>query len=50
MCQWVRLQIAAWNIHKYLQKQGGIEVGDKPQLPMFYTEIDEVSEGLIFDL
>ncbi|KAF8382979.1 dpyd-1, partial [Pristionchus pacificus] len=35
-------KIAAWNIHKYLQKQGGIEVGDKPQLPMFYTEIDEV--------
>lgn len=35
-------KIAAWNMHRYLQKQAGVEVGEKPQLPMFYTEIDEV--------
>ncbi|XP_042884365.1 dihydropyrimidine dehydrogenase [NADP(+)]-like [Penaeus japonicus] len=33
---------AAWNIHKYLQSLHGILIPDKPQLPKFYTKIDEV--------
>ena len=38
-----RLQVAAWSIHRHLQKQAGVDVGETPKLPMFYTEIDEVS-------
>ncbi|KHN83864.1 Dihydropyrimidine dehydrogenase [NADP(+)] [Toxocara canis] len=35
-------KIAAWGIHKYLQRMHGKEVGEEPQLPMFCTPIDEV--------
>uniref|UniRef100_A0A0M3HGX4 Dihydrothymine dehydrogenase n=1 Tax=Ascaris lumbricoides TaxID=6252 RepID=A0A0M3HGX4_ASCLU len=35
-------KVAAWSIHKYLQGLYGNDVGDEPQLPMFYTPIDEV--------
>nr|CAD7201866.1 unnamed protein product [Timema douglasi] len=33
---------AAWYIHKYLQEQLGLSVPAEPQLPKFYTPIDEV--------
>ncbi|XP_069686941.1 dihydropyrimidine dehydrogenase [NADP(+)] isoform X1 [Periplaneta americana] len=33
---------AAWFIHKYLQNQVGVQVPEEPQLPKFYTPIDEV--------
>ncbi|CAI5454598.1 unnamed protein product [Caenorhabditis angaria] len=35
-------KIAAWGIHKYLQSLHGNKVSDTPQLPKFYTPIDEV--------
>lgn len=36
-------KIAAWNIHRYLQeKAGNHSVSIEPQLPKFYTPIDEV--------
>ncbi|XP_077308996.1 dihydropyrimidine dehydrogenase [NADP(+)] [Lithobates pipiens] len=33
---------ASWYIHKYIQELHGTSVGDKPQLPLFYTPIDIV--------
>ncbi|XP_066997370.2 dihydropyrimidine dehydrogenase [NADP(+)] [Anabrus simplex] len=33
---------AAWSIHKYIQNRHGISVPEVPQLPKFYTPIDEV--------
>ncbi|CAH1775886.1 unnamed protein product [Owenia fusiformis] len=33
---------AAWHMHKYLQSLAKIEVPSKPNLPNFYTPIDEV--------
>ena len=33
---------ASWSIHKYLQSRIGIDVGDEPSLPRFYSAVDEV--------
>jgi len=33
---------AAWNLHKYLQSLHGMLIPVTPQLPKFYTKIDEV--------
>jgi len=33
---------AAWFMHKYLQGLVGLKVSDEPQLPKFFTPIDEV--------
>ena len=33
---------AAWNIHCHLQKQAQLPVPAKPELPMFYTPVDNV--------
>jgi dihydropyrimidine dehydrogenase (NADP+) len=33
---------AAWNIHKYLQNKHNISIGEKPEMPRFYTAIDLV--------
>ena len=35
-------KLAAWSIHKYLQSLHNVSVGDVPQLPKFYTAIDQV--------
>ena len=35
-------KLAAWSIHKYLQSLFNISVDPKPQLPKFYTAIDEI--------
>lgn len=35
-------KVAAWQMHRYLQKLHGIEVSEEPKLPMFTTPIDEV--------
>jgi len=35
-------KIAAWSIHRYIQKQFNIKIDETPKLPKFYTEIDEV--------
>lgn len=35
-------KVAAWNMHKYIQSTFGNDVGSVPQLPMFYTPIDEI--------
>jgi len=35
-------KIAAWAMHKYLQDLHGINVSPVPQLPKFYTAIDQV--------
>uniref|UniRef100_A0A0K0DYG4 Dihydropyrimidine dehydrogenase [NADP(+)] n=1 Tax=Strongyloides stercoralis TaxID=6248 RepID=A0A0K0DYG4_STRER len=39
-------KVAAWNIHKYLQKQYNINISSKPQLPLFYTSIDDVDTSV----
>ncbi|KAL7298762.1 hypothetical protein TKK_0008508 [Trichogramma kaykai] len=33
---------ASWFIHKYIQESHGLTVPEKPQLPQFYTPIDDV--------
>ncbi|KAM9326309.1 dihydropyrimidine dehydrogenase [NADP(+)] [Gastrophryne carolinensis] len=33
---------ASWHIHKYIQELHGASVADKPQLPLFYTPVDDV--------
>lgn len=33
---------ASWHIHKYVQSLHGLGVSDIPQLPNFFTAIDEV--------
>jgi len=33
---------AAWWIHSYLQSQHGLAIPKKPELPLFYTAIDQV--------
>lgn len=33
---------ASWHIHKYIQESHGLGVSAQPQLPQFYTEIDNV--------
>jgi pyruvate/2-oxoglutarate dehydrogenase complex dihydrolipoamide dehydrogenase (E3) component len=39
---------AAWFLHKYIQKKYmNIDVGDVPQIPLFYTPIDYVCAILI---
>jgi len=35
-------KIAAWSIHRHLQSAVGTQVPEKPELPKFYTEIDNV--------
>ncbi|CUG85679.1 unnamed protein product [Bodo saltans] len=39
---------ASWFMHNYIQKQAGVDVGVVPQLPMFYTEIDNVDISVDF--
>ncbi|XP_014244997.1 dihydropyrimidine dehydrogenase [NADP(+)] [Cimex lectularius] len=33
---------ASWYMHRYLQAKNGLDVGEIPKLPKFYTPIDEV--------
>lgn len=35
-------KVASWYLHKYIAKSKGVEVGDTPQLPGFFTEVDLV--------
>eukprot|EP01027_Heterolobosea_sp_BB2_P012612 GEZU01018261.1.p1 GENE.GEZU01018261.1~~GEZU01018261.1.p1 ORF type:complete len:1036 (-),score=376.97 GEZU01018261.1:102-3209(-) len=35
-------KVASWFIHKYIQEKHGFTVPSKPQLPNFFTPIDEV--------
>eukprot|EP00088_Acartia_fossae_P032309 TRINITY_DN3308_c0_g1_i6.p1 TRINITY_DN3308_c0_g1~~TRINITY_DN3308_c0_g1_i6.p1 ORF type:complete len:1069 (-),score=295.18 TRINITY_DN3308_c0_g1_i6:247-3453(-) len=35
-------KIAAWSIHRYIQKKFNVTVPSTPQLPKFYTDIDNV--------
>lgn len=35
-------KVASWFMHKTLGKKYGIDYGDKPELPKFFTEIDLV--------
>jgi dihydropyrimidine dehydrogenase (NADP+) len=47
-------KVASWSIHQYLGRKHGINYGDKPELPKFFTEIDLVDIstkmcGLHFD-
>eukprot|EP00163_Fabomonas_tropica_P009643 TRINITY_DN1946_c0_g1_i2.p1 TRINITY_DN1946_c0_g1~~TRINITY_DN1946_c0_g1_i2.p1 ORF type:complete len:890 (+),score=358.61 TRINITY_DN1946_c0_g1_i2:774-3443(+) len=37
---------ASWQIHKYIQKQHGVDVSPSPQLPLFYTPVDNVDLSL----
>lgn len=39
-------KLAAWSIHKYLQSLAGVQVSPVPQLPKFYTDIDNVDISL----
>jgi dihydropyrimidine dehydrogenase (NADP+) len=39
---------AAWFMHKYLQSLHGVSVGDTPELPLFYTDIDKVDISVDF--
>lgn len=41
-------KLAAWSIHKYLQSLFNISVDPKPQLPKFYTAIDEIDLSVSF--
>ena len=35
-------KVASWNIHKFIGDKNGINYGDTPYLPRFFTEIDLV--------
>ncbi|CAJ0935553.1 unnamed protein product, partial [Mesorhabditis belari] len=35
-------KVAAWHMHRYLQSMHGNQISEQPQLPLFYTPIDEV--------
>lgn len=35
-------KVASWNIHKFIGDKKGINYGDTPYLPRFFTEIDLV--------
>lgn len=39
---------AAWFMHRHIQSLSGVDVGNIPQLPMFYTEIDKVDISVDF--
>merc|ERR1719483_440705 len=39
-------KIAAWSMHRYLQGLHNIKIDEKPKLPKFYTEIDQVDLGV----
>jgi len=39
-------KIAAWSMHRYLQGLHNITIDEKPKLPKFYTEIDQVDLGV----
>jgi len=39
---------ASWYVHKYIQSQYGLPVPKQPQLPMFYTDIDNVDLSVDF--
>jgi len=39
---------ASWNLHKYIQTQHGLPVSPIPQLPNFFTEIDNIDVSVDF--
>mmetsp|Transcript_6326 Transcript_6326/g.15276 ORF Transcript_6326/g.15276 Transcript_6326/m.15276 type:complete len:1067 (-) Transcript_6326:435-3635(-) len=47
-------KLAAWYMHKFLQEKAGLTVPEEPEMPGFYTEVDnvdlsvDVCEGLRF--
>ena len=41
-------KLAAWSMHKYLQSLFNISVDPQPQLPKFYTAIDEIDLSVSF--
>lgn len=39
-------KVASWYLHKYIANKHGVDVGDTPVLPGFFTEVDLVDLGV----